>query len=162
TFTATVSAGTSAVTGGFVNFIDTSTNRLLAGGVPLNASGKASTNAVLIAGGHDIQATYAADASHTGSVGDIGVTVNKATLNVKAQDVEIPYSVTPLFFPAFSGFVNGDTALTALSGAPTFTSNATLRNGVPNAGTWAITPATGTLTSANYSFTFSNGILLVD
>src|SRR5262249_28555295 len=136
TFTATVSAGTSAVTAGFVTFTDTTTNTVLAAAVALNGSGQAATNAVLRAAAHNLQATYTPDVAHTGSVGATGVTVNKATLNVKAQDTEIPYSVNPQLLSFYSGFVNGDSVLTAVSGAPALTTNATLRNGVPNAGTW--------------------------
>jgi hypothetical protein len=166
TFTATVTAGTSSVTTGTVTFSDTTTNAILATGVGLNGSGQAVANAVLRAGGHNIQATYVPDpAAHTfmGSLNSAAVTVNKATLTVTAQSVEIPYSVLPLLTYSISGFVNGDSQVNgSVSGSPLITTNATLRNGVPNAGIWMITPAAGTLTSANYNFTFVAGTLTVD
>src|SRR5215831_16584855 len=54
TFTATVTAGTSSVTVGTVTFSDN--NVIFAPNVSLNNSGQAVANAVLPAGGHNIQA----------------------------------------------------------------------------------------------------------
>jgi uncharacterized protein (TIGR03437 family) len=56
--------------------------------------------------------------------------------------------------------VNSDTS-SAYSGAPSYSTNATLTSGNPNAGSWTITPAIGTLTAANYSFSFATGTLTV-
>src|SRR5690349_16381303 len=68
TFTATVTSAGNPVTAGSVTFTDTTTNVVLATGLPLNASGQAVANAILFAGSHNIQATYVPDAAHTGSV----------------------------------------------------------------------------------------------
>src|SRR3954451_18561232 len=87
------------------------------------------------------------------------LTVNKAVLTVTAENASMTYGGTlPTFSPAYSGFVNGDTATGALTGALTFTPNT-----APSAaGTYTITPAVGTLTSANYTFTFATGTLTVN
>jgi hypothetical protein len=56
-----------------------------------------------------------------------------------------------------TGFVNGDTQVSATTGASSLTTTATA-SGV---NTYTITAAAGTLASANYTFTFVNGTLSV-
>jgi len=90
------------------------------------------------------------------------VTVNKAPLTVTANPFTISYGAAfPSFTSSITGFVNNDPT-TVVSGSPSFTTNATTTSGNPNAGSWTITPAAGTLAAANYTFgTFVNGTLTV-
>ena len=71
----------------------------------------------------------------------------------------------PLFTYQVYGFVNGEgpvgpglTALNPVHGAPVLSTTATIASGV---GTYPITAAPGTLTAANYTFTFLSGTLSV-
>ena len=82
-------------------------------------------------------------------------TVNQAVLALKANDPSpILYGTDfPQFTATISGYVNGDTSFTAYTGTPAVANvNATTTNGHPNAGSWTITPETGTLASLNYTF----------
>src|SRR5207247_11095938 len=65
----------------------------------------------------------------------------------------------PALTASYAGFKNGETLATSgVTGSPSLTTTATPTS-VP--GTFAITAAIGTLASANYSFTFTNGTLTV-
>ena len=87
------------------------------------------------------------------------LTVTAATLTVTAQDASRAYgSANPAFTANITGFVNGDTQLSATTGAPGVTTTATAAS---PAGTYTITAAVGTLTATNYTFTFVNGTLTV-
>jgi hypothetical protein len=80
------------------------------------------------------------------------LTVSQAALTVTANSQTITYpAATPTFTTTITGFVNSDTSA-VVSGTASFSSNATLTNGVPNAGAWTITPSAGTLSAANYTF----------
>jgi hypothetical protein len=63
----------------------------------------------------------------------------------------------PAFTASYSGFFNGDTAA-VLRGSPDLTTLVTASSGV---GTYTITAAQGTLSTANYVFTFGDGTLTV-
>lgn len=94
------------------------------------------------------------------------LTVSAVTLTVSAQTpTAITYgNATPTFTPSYTGLVNSDTAASALTGAPSYTNNATQTNGNPNAGTWASTPAVGSLVAnqGNYTFAYTNGSFTVN
>jgi len=86
------------------------------------------------------------------------LTVSKAVLTVTANNASRAYgAANPTFTPTYSGFLNGDTA-SVLTGAPVITTTATATSPV---GSYPISPTIGTLTAANYSFTFVNGTLTV-
>jgi hypothetical protein len=86
------------------------------------------------------------------------IVVNPATLTVTANNVNITLGAAiPAFTASYSGFVNGDGA-GVLSGAPSLTTTAT--NSSP-AGTYPIVAALGTLSAANYTFSFVNGTLSI-
>jgi hypothetical protein len=86
------------------------------------------------------------------------LTVNKANLMVTADDMSRAFNApNPSFTWTYSGFVNGDTAA-VLSGSPALTTTAT---SVSQPGSYPITVAVGTLSSANYTFGFTNGTLTV-
>ena len=89
------------------------------------------------------------------------LTVNKASLTITAGDVSRIYgAVNPTFTSTISGFVNGESILSAgVTGNASVTTTATATS---NVGTYATVPTTGTLSAANYSFnTFVNGALAV-
>jgi hypothetical protein len=87
------------------------------------------------------------------------IAVAKAMLTMTATNVSVAYnqSIPALTGYSGTGFVNGDTQ-SILSGTPSEATTAT--TGSP-AGTYPITILQGTLTAANYNFTFVNGTLTI-
>jgi sugar lactone lactonase YvrE len=86
-------------------------------------------------------------------------TVNKAVLTVTANAASMTYGGSlPMLTASYSGFVNGD-GQGVLSGSPSLTTTAT--SGSP-VGTYPIMAAQGTLSAANYTFTFVNGTLTIN
>jgi len=83
------------------------------------------------------------------SNGEGVVGVYKDTLYIEAKNVAITYGQTPPLPLAYNliGFVNGETAATATSGAPLLTTTVTSSTPV---GVYRIGVALGTLTAANY------------
>lgn len=116
---------------------------------------------VLPAGNHQLAVTFNPTDTTNYSSAQAGVatlTVNRATLTVKANDASRTYgAANPAFNATITGFVNGDTA-SAVSGTAAFTTTATTSS-VP--GTYPITPTQGALAATNYNFTFTNGTLTV-
>ena len=88
------------------------------------------------------------------------LTVTQATLLVTANPVARVYGGTnPGFTVSYAGFTNGQSLATSdLAGAPALATAATTNSGT---GVYAITNTAGTLTSTDYSLTFSNGALTV-
>jgi hypothetical protein len=78
------------------------------------------------------------------------VTANNASRIVGAAN--------PALSVTYSGFVNGDTAATALTGSPAISTTATASS---PAGNYPIVVSSGTLASAKYTFNFVNGTLSV-
>jgi hypothetical protein len=104
--------------------------------------------------GADAGGNYTLDQSATATL-----KVNKAQLTVMANDVTRPYGVAnPVLTATVGGFVAGDTAATAYSGAALVTTTAGVSSTV---GTYPITAAIGTLASTNYSFAFASGTLTI-
>ncbi len=87
-------------------------------------------------------------------------TVTKVLLIVTPDAKTAAYGTIPAFTARITGFVHGDSS-GVVAGSPGFTTNATVTNGLPNVGSWVITPAAGTLSAANYTFSFATGILSV-
>jgi hypothetical protein len=90
----------------------------------------------------------------------VTLAVTKRALTVTAASVAKTYgSENPPFTASFTGFVNGDTTA-GITGAPSFTTTATVSS---SPGAYAVTPATGTLAAANYSFgPFVDGTLTIN
>ena len=88
------------------------------------------------------------------------LTVTPAILTVVANDTNRPYGrCNPAFTFSYSGFVNGEDT-NVLSGSPSLMTTATTNS--PVAGSpYAITAAQGTLSAANYSFSFTNSSLTI-
>ena len=91
------------------------------------------------------------------------LTINRAHLTVTAADANRLYGqANPTFTTTLTGFVNGESALTAagLSGSGTATSTAA---NATNVGTATITAGAGTLAATNYDFTnLVNGTLTIN
>jgi uncharacterized protein YwbE len=89
----------------------------------------------------------------------VKLTVNKAVLTVAANNLRKVYGAAlPTLTDTISGFVNGDTAAKAVTGAAKLSTTATAASPV---GTYPITVAAGTLAAKNYSFRLVPGTLTV-
>ena len=87
------------------------------------------------------------------------LTINRAMLTITPLKTSAVYgSPLPTFNYVVTGFVNGDTALTALTGAPAITTTAVQGSPV---GAYTITAATGKLSSKNYTFAFKTATLTI-
>ena len=94
--------------------------------------------------------TYAAAAQVSRTI-----VVNKAPLTVAAVNKVVKAgSAIPALTYTVAGFVNGDTAAKATTGAPKLTTTATVKSAV---GLYPITVALNTLKAANYAITLKNG-----
>src|SRR5205807_1425231 len=126
------------------------------GTVPL-VGGVASlpTSALPIGSPDTVTATYLGDTNYATSGGTVNITVTGVLLTVAADPQSKVYGATlPALTFTPTGFVNGDTALTALTGA--LATAATAATGV---GSYPITQ--GTLAGANYTITFTGNNLAV-
>ena len=101
----------------------------------------------------------------TGSGGTYGhgtffeISTQPATLTVAASDASIIYGDSvPEFTYSLTGFVNGDTAATATTGAPNVS---TTTIPVPPVGYYPIDISPGTLSAPNYKLSFEHGYLAV-
>ncbi len=120
-----------------------------------------------VPGPHEITALYVAPGGSNfvgGSFGTLagGQAVVKATLTVTADPVSRPFgAANPTLTATIGGFVNGEALGTSgVSGSPALTTAANLTSPVVG-GPYAIDAALGTLTAANYDFTFVAGLLTV-
>jgi len=88
------------------------------------------------------------------------ITINDATLTVAVSGTPSRYygAPNPAFSYTIGTFVNGDTQLSATTGAPVLTTTAVPKSA---AGVYPITVSQGTLASLNYNFNLSNGQLTV-
>jgi hypothetical protein len=87
------------------------------------------------------------------------LTIAKAQLTVTANNVSSVYgSAISAFTYTLSGFHNGDTQKTAVTGAPSLSSTG---NASSPADTYPIVAETGTLASSNYKFKFVAGALTI-
>jgi hypothetical protein len=87
------------------------------------------------------------------------LSITKASLTVTANDASRVYGdENPAFSSAITGFVNGET-VSVVSGSAAYACAATLNSPVGTPVTIAVTE--GTLSTANYNFTFVNGTLSI-
>ncbi|HLX94877.1 MAG TPA: YDG domain-containing protein, partial [Verrucomicrobiae bacterium] len=88
----------------------------------------------------------------------LSASITPATLTVSAVNQNMTYGLSiPPLTASYNGFVNGE-GTNVLSGAPNLSTSATT-NSLP--GAYPITAGPGTLSAANYNFTFVNGTLTV-
>lgn len=92
--------------------------------------------------------------------GSVTITINKATLTVKADDKsKTQGEANPPLTASFTGFVNGQTLATSgVTGEPGLSTTATTSSA---AGAYPITTDIGTLASTNYAFSPAAGTLTV-
>jgi hypothetical protein len=124
---------------------------------PATVSGNSLTLAG--AGSVTIQASQGGNANWNAAT-PVGQTISVAqkNLTVTANSTNRTYGATnPVFTVSYSGFVGGDDT-NVLSGSPAFSTTATT-NSAP--GNYPIQISAGTLSAANYTFSFSNGTLTV-
>lgn len=134
---------------------------------PLNVAGNliySPTNVVgtvLGAGVHTLEVTFTPTdtTNYASNTATVQLTVSKAVLTVTANSFSIGLGQPiPTLTDSINGFVNGDTASSSISGAPSFT----LTPPSPTvSGSYPIVPGVGTLAAANYSFQFVNGTLTI-
>jgi Ca2+-binding RTX toxin-like protein len=155
TFTATVSAAITPT--GSVQFQIDGVNY----GAPITLTGGTASfsTSALPAGNHTIGAVYTSDsASFVNASGSSSASVSPAVLTVRADDQSMVYGGTlPALTLSYGGFVNGESA-SVLSGSASLSTTATASSG---ADTYAISVTQGTLSAANYTFSFVNGTLTI-
>ncbi|MCX6888323.1 MAG: YDG domain-containing protein, partial [Verrucomicrobia bacterium] len=124
---------TVAVLAGSVSFVGTSQGAINAGSYALTPGGLSAANYTL---------NFASGT----------LTVNKAPLTLTGADATREYGAAdPAFSSTLTGFVNGETAVTAgVTGSAGGVSSALAASPV---GTYAYTPTAGTYAAANYAFT---------
>ncbi|MFC5865600.1 MBG domain-containing protein [Acidicapsa dinghuensis] len=87
------------------------------------------------------------------------LSIQKAMLTVSPNGASMAYgSALPAFGYSFSGFVNGDSFASAVTGVPSFTTTA---NSHSKPGSYVINASVGSLSAKNYSFSFDSGTLTV-
>jgi len=121
-----------------------------------NANGQATVRAYPTAAGAE---TAIATTGGVSGAASFSLNATKAMLLVKANSATYTFN-QPIPAPtySFSGFVNGDTAATAVTGTAAISSPAT--QGAP-AGTYPIGLVQGTLSAANYSLLFEQGTITI-
>ncbi len=161
TFETTVSASNGGKPTGSVQFEIDGANF----GAPVNLeNGTAQvTTAGLPAGKHQVTALFVSSSTTFSNSNDtsnpLSQTVSPAKLTVTAEDQTVPFgSPSPILTVTYTGFVNGDTP-SVLSGTPALSTTATQSS---NVGTYPITVSQGSLSDANYQFTFVAGTLTIN
>ena len=132
------------------------------GSVTITASGGTATNGVV--GTYNLTPSAATGGTFTAGNYSINytngtLTVSKSVLGITANSTNRTYgAVNPTFTYTASGFVNGENS-SVLGGSPSLTTTATNNSAV---GVYPIVATNGTLSAANYSFSFTNGTLTVN
>lgn len=117
--------------------------------------------AVLSAGVQPLQVSFVPSdtANYNNASAAVELLVNKALLTVAASSVTKVYGAAiPALTYGVSGFVNGDTAINAFTGAPAIGTSATAESPV---GGYDIVVGLGNLASSNYAFAFQVGRLTI-
>jgi hypothetical protein len=127
-------------------------------GLAVNVTYSGSAAAPTDAGSYLVVGTLV-DANYLGAVTNTLV-ISKAGLTVTADNKSRAYGATnPMLTATITGFVNGQTlASSGVTGSPDLSTSATTNSPV---GAYPIQISQGTLSSANYSFSFTNGLLSV-
>jgi hypothetical protein len=147
-----------ALSAGLAGFVNGDTSSVVSG----TASCSSPATGLSGAGTYPITCTQGtlSAANYTFAFVNGTLTVGRRPLTVTAQSQSRPYGdANPGLTATVGGFVNGDTATTAVAGSAACTTTATATSGV---GSYPVTCSAGTLASANYSFgTFVAGSLTV-
>lgn len=125
-----------------------------------------SSSTVLAAGTYTLLATWTPLAANSGaynaasSTNVVKLTVNPAILTVTANSPTITYGQTlPVYGYTISGFVNGDTQQTTVTGYPSLSTSPAAPTA---AGTYTISETQNTLSAANYLFSITPGTLTIN
>jgi 6-phosphogluconolactonase (cycloisomerase 2 family) len=157
TLSATLTTPAGPLAGKTVGF---TLNGSLAGSAVTDATGLASLSASLTgfgAGSYPVAASFAGDINNTPASGSATLIVNPAVLTVTSANATRVYGdPNPAFSFTITGFVNSETAA-VVSGSPSCTS----ADPTAAVGTYPITCTAGTLSAANYTFTFIGGNLTI-
>jgi hypothetical protein len=131
-----------------------------AGSAVTDATGLASVTASITglgAGSYPVTASFAGDVNNTAATGSATLIINPAVLTVTSANATRIYGdPNPAFSFTITGFVNGET-VAVVSGSPVCTSV----DATAAVGAYPITCTTGTLSAANYTFTFVSGTLTI-
>ncbi|MGI8771159.1 MAG: Ig-like domain repeat protein, partial [Acidobacteriaceae bacterium] len=154
TISVTVAANSGVPTGNVSLTVDGGT----ALSAPLSSGTATFTVSALAPGTHQLSASYAAQGSYAAGTSGATLTVSQASLTVTAADASRAYgAANPALTYIVAGFVNGDSG-SVVTGVPAESTTAAATSAP---GSYPITVAQGTLSAANYSFTFVNGSLTV-
>jgi hypothetical protein len=129
--------------------------------VPGTFSYTPAAGTVLTAGSQTLNVTFTpTDSTDDNKItASVNLTISKATLMVAANDASMTYGGTlPSFTVSYSGFVNGDTFASSVTGVPSLTTTAISTSA---AGGYPITAAQGSLAATNYAFSFVSGTLTI-
>jgi filamentous hemagglutinin family protein len=153
----------------YTGFVNNETSALFTGGLTTTATvynGTAGSGSD--AGTYPIaQGTLSAGGNYAITYAGANLTVNKAQLTATGNSPTMTYGANslPALSAFYSGYVNGDTSVAGLVGAPSLSTAATPYNGTvgsaSNVGTYAVTPDVSGLSSTNYTFVSANGTLTV-
>ena len=128
--------------------------------VPGTFSYSPAAGTVLPAGSQILSVTFTPTdtATYATATQTVTLVVSPAPLTVTVANASRLYGQpNPAFSASIGGFVNGDPA-SVVTGTPSLTTTATAAS---PAGSYPITASLGSLSAANYSFTFVNGTLTV-
>ncbi|HEV2692269.1 MAG TPA: YDG domain-containing protein, partial [Verrucomicrobiae bacterium] len=124
------------------------------------ASSPVGTNRAITVTGIAVSGTDAGNYTLQNTNANTAANITAAKLLVAADSLSRPFGTTnPVLTFSFSGFVNGETAATTTTGNPALSTTAKTNSAV---GAYPISIAKGTLTAANYTLGFSNGVLTVN
>jgi sugar lactone lactonase YvrE len=113
----------------------------------------------LAAGRHSLSVIYYGDNNFAPTISSSAMVVARSILQVAANTLTIVVGQpVPTYTASITGFVNGDTQASAVTGSPALTTSPAIPSAV---GVYPITASTGTLASTNYTFTFTNGALAI-
>jgi sugar lactone lactonase YvrE len=153
-----VTPGTGSIspTGTVTLSVDSAT----AGSCTLNSGACTYSLTGIKAGSHTVTASYGGDSTNaTSNSNSASINVGRSILQVTANNIVIVFGqVLPAYTATITGFVNGDTAGSAVTGAAALSTSPAVPSAI---GIYPISVSTGTLAASNYSFTFSNGELTI-
>ena len=157
TQTTTYGAALPALTYTMTGFVNGDSQRTATSGVP-----QMSTTAAITSPTGNYLITSApgslAAQNYTFGFAPAWMKVNKATLTVTANNLSMQVGGTvPVLTYSMSGWVNGDTESTAITGAPSLTTSATSKSA---AGSYTITVGAGSIKANNYQVAGVNGTLI--
>ena len=129
-------------------------------GVPTNSSYTPGPAAPVNAGSYTATCAVSGQTNYNDASVNKYISITKVALTVKADDQNKTYDGTAFspFTSKITGFVNNETGAGVVSGSITYGGPATT---AVNAGTYAITPVVTGLAATNYTFTPTDGSLLI-